>query len=68
MSNATLAVPKTAAAATDNRALVLAAVKKVTAIATLPEITMRIVTTVEDPKSTASQLHKTSMSPRRSNR
>jgi HD-like signal output (HDOD) protein len=33
-------------------------VKKVTTIATLPEVTNQIIKTVEDPKSTASQLHK----------
>lgn len=38
--------------------LVAEALKKVTNLATLPEITARIVRTVEDPKSTASQLHK----------
>ena len=40
------------------KARVSASIKKVSAIATLPEITTRIVTTVEDPKSTAGQLHK----------
>src|SRR3954467_15642933 len=49
MSTATLA---------DNPALVADAVKKVTTIATLPEVTARIVSTVEDPKSTAAALHK----------
>ena len=33
-------------------------VRKVTTIATLPEVTNQIIRTVEDPKSTASQLHK----------
>ena len=33
-------------------------VKKVATIATLPEVTARIISTVEDPKSSASQLHK----------
>lgn len=42
----------------ESKALVAAALKKVTSIATLPEVTSRIVATVEDPKSTASQLHK----------
>ncbi len=37
---------------------VLIAVKRVTALATLPEVTARIVSTVEDPRSTAAQLHK----------
>ncbi len=35
-----------------------AAVKKVASIATLPEITARIISTVEDPRSSAAQLHK----------
>jgi HD-like signal output (HDOD) protein len=39
-------------------ALVADALKKVTSIATLPEITGKIVQTVEDPRSTAAQLHK----------
>jgi putative nucleotidyltransferase with HDIG domain len=38
--------------------IVQEAVKKVTAIATLPEVTARIVATVEDPKSSAAQLHR----------
>ncbi len=42
----------------ESKALITASLKKVTAIATLPEVTTRIVATVEDPKSTASQLHK----------
>jgi HD-like signal output (HDOD) protein len=33
-------------------------IKKVTTIATLPEVTNQIIRTVEDPKSTATQLHK----------
>ena len=41
-----------------NQTLVTEALKKVTTIATLPEITAKIVHTVEDPKSTAAQLHK----------
>src|SRR5947199_418117 len=49
MSTATLADPQTR---------VMEAVKKVNTIATLPEVTARIIKTVEDPKSTASQLHK----------
>src|SRR6266567_8525240 len=56
------ASPAAAAAAAptkplDPKALVAEAVKKVTTIATLPEVTARIVSTVEDPKSTAKQLH-----------
>ena len=42
----------------DPQARVLEAVKKVSSIATLPEVTAKIISTVEDPKSTASQLHK----------
>src|SRR5438105_11223578 len=34
------------------------AVRSVTTIATLPEVTARIIATVEDPRSTAQQLHK----------
>ena len=33
-------------------------VKKVSSIATLPEITAKIIATVEDPKSTPAHLHK----------
>ncbi|HEX3356149.1 MAG TPA: HDOD domain-containing protein [Tepidisphaeraceae bacterium] len=46
------------AAAVDPQELIKQAVKKVTSIATLPEITSRIIKTVEDPKSTAAILHK----------
>lgn len=42
----------------DPQALVAAALKKVTAIATLPEVTAHIIKTVEDPRSSAAQLHK----------
>jgi HD-like signal output (HDOD) protein len=42
----------------DPQARVLDAVKKVTSFATLPEVTGKIIATVEDPKSTASTLHK----------
>lgn len=42
----------------DKNEVVAAALKKVTTIATLPEVTAKIVATVEDPKSTAAQLHK----------
>ena len=48
----------TTAAAIDPQAYVQQAVKKVTTLATLPEVTAKIIQTVEDPKSTASQLHK----------
>lgn len=50
-STATATLPDTAK-------LVAQAIKKVTTIATLPEVTAHIVSTVEDPRSTASQLHK----------
>jgi HD-like signal output (HDOD) protein len=40
------------------QAAVLLAVKQVSTIATLPEVTAKIVATVEDPRSTAAQLHK----------
>src|SRR5690349_22760744 len=53
MSTATLP-----AAAADPQVLVQDAIKKVATIATLPEVTAKIVHTVEDPKSTAAQLHK----------
>lgn len=46
------------ATATDPQILVQQAIKKVTSIATLPEVTAKILRTVEDPKSTASALHK----------
>jgi HD-like signal output (HDOD) protein len=42
----------------ENPSLVADALKKVTTIATLPEVTAKIVQTVEDPKSTAAALHK----------
>ena len=62
MPTATLIPPKTTEQAeppvADTQALVAAAIRKVTTIATLPEVTARIVSTVEDPRSTASQLHK----------
>jgi HD-like signal output (HDOD) protein len=53
MASATLIEPQQ-----DSQPLVTEALKKITAIATLPEVTSHIVATVEDPKSTASQLHK----------
>src|SRR5437762_528124 len=45
------------ATAIDPQQLVEQAIKKVATISTLPEVTTRIIRTVEDPKSTASQLH-----------
>jgi len=41
-----------------NNTLVAEALRKVTNISTLPEVTANIVATVEDPKSTAASLHK----------
>src|SRR5216110_3624485 len=41
----------------DPNVLVQQALKKVTTIATLPEITSQIIKTVEDPRSSAAQLH-----------
>jgi putative nucleotidyltransferase with HDIG domain len=55
MSTAVLAAAGTTA---DAQQKIREAVKKVTTIATLPEVTAKIITTVEDPKSTASSLHK----------
>src|SRR4051794_26664643 len=46
------------AIAIESQPLVTEALKKVTTLSTLPEVTSKIVTTVEDPKSTAAQLHK----------
>src|SRR4051812_24741608 len=46
------------AVAVDPKQYVADAVKKITAIATLPEVTNKIIATVEDPKSSASTLHK----------
>src|SRR5947208_1584088 len=54
MPSATAIAPSPA----DQRAKAQEAVRKITTIATLPEVTARIIATVEDPKSTASQLHK----------
>jgi HD-like signal output (HDOD) protein len=45
-------------AVVDPHARVLDAVKKVNSFATLPEVTGKIIATVEDPKSTAGTLHK----------
>lgn len=48
----------TLAAPPDPQATVLQVVKKVGHIATLPEVTAHIIATVEDPKSSATELHK----------
>ena len=50
-------MPTATAAPIDPQTIVQQAVRKVTTIATLPEVTARIIKTVEDPKSTAAQLH-----------
>src|SRR6187397_662121 len=42
----------------ESQTIVAEALKKVTTLATLPEVTAKIVSTVEDPKSTAAALHK----------
>src|SRR3954470_23768171 len=42
----------------ENPSLVADALKKVSTIATLPEVTAKIVQIVEDPRSSAAQLHK----------
>jgi HD-like signal output (HDOD) protein len=47
-----------APAALDPQILVREAVRKVSTIATLPEVTAKIVATVEDPKASAAALHK----------
>ena len=57
-ATATVPVPPASASSPDVQKLVKTAVQKVTTIATLPEVTARIIKTVEDPKSTASRLHK----------
>lgn len=46
------------AVAIDPKQYVEDAVKKITAIATLPEVTSKIIAVVEDPKASASTLHK----------
>ncbi len=48
----------TAAPVADNHARVLEAVKKITMISALPEVTAQIIKTVDDPRSSAGQLHK----------
>ncbi|MCS7033330.1 MAG: HDOD domain-containing protein [Phycisphaerae bacterium] len=45
------------AVAVDPKQLVQQAIRKVSTIATLPEITVKIIKTVEDPRSSAAQLH-----------
>ena len=50
--------PMSMALAAEPRLNVTELVKKVTTIATLPEVTTQIIKTVEDPRSSAAQLHK----------
>lgn len=45
------------AATVDPQVLVQQSLKKITSIATLPEVTAKIIKTVEDPRSSAAQLH-----------
>lgn len=58
MSAATATQPETKPAAPFSEPQVNEAVSKLTTIGTLPEVTVRIIKTVEDPKSSAVQLHK----------
>src|SRR3954464_15771728 len=51
--SATAAMPTTA----DPKQLIADAIRKVGSLATLPEVTVRIIKTVEDPRSSAAQLH-----------
>ncbi|MDQ3440606.1 MAG: HDOD domain-containing protein [Planctomycetota bacterium] len=46
------------AVAIDPKQYVAEAIKKITAIATLPEVTNQVIATVEDPNASASSLHK----------
>src|SRR3569623_1624636 len=54
----TLSLTPPATAAAESNQLVTDALKKLTTIATLPEVTAKIVSTVEDPRASAAQLHK----------
>src|SRR5690349_2846614 len=53
-----VATPIAPSTSNEPKAKAQEAVRKISTIATLPEVTARIVATVEDPRSTASQLHK----------
>src|ERR1700742_1707997 len=48
----------TTAPSADPQTLIATAIRKVSSIATLPEITTQIIQTVEDPRSSAAKLHK----------
>ena len=56
-ATATASTTTTTTTPLDPQTIVQQALKRVSAIATLPEVTARIVKTVEDPKSTAAHLH-----------
>lgn len=45
-------------AAADSKTLINEALTKISSLATLPEVTAKIISTVEDPKSSVAQLHK----------
>ncbi|MGA3068438.1 MAG: HDOD domain-containing protein [Tepidisphaeraceae bacterium] len=51
-------MPLATLTAPDPQALARDAIRSVTALATLPEVTARIIATVEDPRSSAANLHK----------
>ncbi|HEV8606503.1 MAG TPA: HDOD domain-containing protein [Tepidisphaeraceae bacterium] len=55
---ATATAPATTPVSEPPSTAVLEMIKKVSSIATLPEITAKIIATVEDPKSTPATLHK----------
>ncbi len=50
-------MPTATATASDPQALVAQAIKRISTIATLPEVTVQIVKMVDDPRSSAAQLH-----------
>src|SRR3954463_11351612 len=58
MSTATAPTPRPTPPVLTTAELVDQAVKKISTIETLPEVTTEIIRTVENPKSTATQLHK----------
>ncbi len=51
-------MPTLTSAAADPTSIVRDALKRITTLATLPEVTSRIISTVENPKSSAKELHK----------
>ncbi|MGD0387687.1 MAG: HDOD domain-containing protein [Tepidisphaeraceae bacterium] len=57
MAKGTILHDMTTATAPDPKAIVRDAVNDVMALATLPEVTSQVIATVEDPRSSASQLH-----------